>query len=190
MAILGRATVNNASDIARVYVDTWRSAYAGVLPDKGLLGMSYERQAAEWAWLIRNRGDVQPVIVASEAGRGVVGFISVGASRAAARPQGGPFAEARIGEVYTLYVHPEFQERGIGRQLLASGFGALAERGSARVVVWVLRDNPACFFYERMGGRCVAERRERLWGREVDEVAFGWPDLKQAIARIGSCSTS
>lgn len=190
MAIIARATVNDAAEIARVYVDTWRSAYAGILADKMLLSMSADRQAAEWAWMIRNRGDSQPVLVASEAKHGAVGFISVGASRAGARPLGGPFASTQLGEVYTLYVLPAFQELGIGRQLLAAGFAALAEKGRSGALVWVLRDNPACFFYERMGGFRVAERRERLWGRDVPEVAYGWPDLKLAVSRIGSCSPS
>jgi GNAT superfamily N-acetyltransferase len=190
MAIIGRATVSNASDIAKVYVDTWRATYAGVVPDKSLLGMSYERQAAEWAWLIRNRCDAQPVIVASEVGHGVVGLTSVGTSRMAGRPVHGIFADARVGEVFTLYVRPEFQERGIGRQLLAGAFALLSERGCGRAVVWVLRDNPSRYFYERMGGAAVAERRERIGGRELDEVAYGWPDLTKALARIGSCSTS
>jgi GNAT superfamily N-acetyltransferase len=189
MPILGRASVSHASDIARVYVDTWRSTYAGLLPDRALVNMSYERQTAEWAWMIRNRCDIQPVIVASEKS-GVVGFTSVGTSRATARPHGGLYAESRVGEVFTLYVRPESQEKGVGRLLLAAGLAALSERGCGRALVWVLRDNPSCFFYERMGGSRVAERRERLWGRDVDEVAFGWPDLKQAIVRIGSCSAS
>jgi GNAT superfamily N-acetyltransferase len=190
MAIIGRATVNNASDIAKVYVDTWRATYAGVVPDRSLLGMSYERQAAEWAWLIRNRGDVQPVIVASEIGHGVVGMTSLGLSRPSGRPLGGPYAESRIGEVFTLYVRPDFQERGIGRQLLSAAFAALAERDCGRAVVWVLRDNVSRYFYERMGGSGIAERRERIGGRDLDEIAYGWPDLKKAIARIGSCSAT
>ena len=190
MAIIGRATVNNASDIAKVYVDTWRATYAGILPDRSLLGMSYERQAAEWAWLIRNRSDVQPVIVASEPQYGVVGMTSVGLSRPSGRPTGGPYAESRIGEVFTLYVRPEHQDRGIGRLLLSAAFAALAERDCGRAVIWVLRDNPSRYFYERLGGAMVAERRERIGGREVDEVAYGWPDLKNAIGRIGSCSAS
>jgi hypothetical protein len=40
--------------------------------------MSYERQAAEWAWLIRNRSDDQPEKVASEANCGEIGMTSVG----------------------------------------------------------------------------------------------------------------
>lgn len=190
MAIIGRATVNNASDVAKVYVDTWRATYAGIIPDRSLLGMSYERQAAEWAWLIRNRNDVQPVIVATEAKHGVVGMTSLGLSRPGGRPSGGPYAESRIGEVFTLYVRPEHQERGIGRQLLSAAFAALAELDCVRAMVWVLRDNPSRYFYERMGGAGIAERRERIGGREVDEIAYGWPDLKKAIGRIGSCSAT
>jgi ribosomal protein S18 acetylase RimI-like enzyme len=190
MTIVGPATVNNASDIAKVYVDTWRATYAGIIPDRSLLGMSYERQAAEWAWLIRNRSDVQPVIVASEANCGVIGMTSVGLSRPAGRPSGGPYAESRIGEVFTLYVRPEHQDRGVGRLLLSAAFAALAERDCGRAVIWVLRDNPARYFYERLGGSAVAERRERIGGRDLDEIAYGWPDLKNAIGRIGSCSAT
>ena len=36
MAIIGRATSRSAPGIARVYVDSWRMAYAGILPDRVL----------------------------------------------------------------------------------------------------------------------------------------------------------
>jgi GNAT superfamily N-acetyltransferase len=130
------------------------------------------------------------VIVASDIKHGVVGMTSFGLSRPSGRPLGGPYAESRIGEVFTLYVRPEFQEQGIGRQLLSAAFATLAERDCGRVVVWVLRDNASRYFYERMGGSAIAERRERIGGRDLDEVAYGWPDLKKAIARIGSCSAT
>jgi len=87
--------------------------------------MSYERQSREWSWVIKNRSEVQPVIVAAEANRGIVGFTSFGLSRVTDRPPGGPYAgdgEAHVGEIYTLYVRPEYQDRGIGRRLLASAF--------------------------------------------------------------------
>ncbi|HSE78009.1 MAG TPA: GNAT family N-acetyltransferase [Alphaproteobacteria bacterium] len=194
MAIIGRPSARCAGDIARVYVDTWRTAYAGLLPDKVLLGMSYERQTGDWSWVIRNRAESQPIIVATEIGHGVVGFISYGRSRAADRPAEGPCAERqggpRVGEVFTLYVLPEFQDRGIGRQLLLAAFTSLRDRGFERALLWVLRANNARFFYERLGGVRISERRERLWGCQVDETAYGWPDLRRTIARIGSCSAS
>ena len=189
MTTVGRATVESAQDIARVYVDTWRSTYPGLLPDRVLVGLSIDRQVADWSWLIRNRSQSLPVLVARDTKHGVVGFTSCGPSRANDRPTIGPFA-AGAGEVFTLYVRPEFQDLGIGRQLLCAAFGALKERGFGRALLWVLNGSPSRFFYERMGGLRIAERRERLWGCDVDESAYAWPDLPHAITRIGSCSAT
>jgi hypothetical protein len=46
--------------------------------------------------------------------------------------------------------------------------------------VWVLHDNPARYFYERLGGSYVADREEDLWGVRVRQAAYGWPDLAAA----------
>jgi GNAT superfamily N-acetyltransferase len=184
MTTIAPATERDAAGIAKVYVDAWRSAYAAILPHRGLLGMSCEQQARQWAWTVRNRADVHAVIVATEADYGVVGFTSFGPARPGDRPTG--FAgerDANVGEIYTLYVQPEFHERGIGRQLLAAAFAAMVGKGYGCSFLWVLRDNPSRYFYERVGGRVVAERRERMWGCTVDQICYGWPDLTKAIDR-------
>jgi GNAT superfamily N-acetyltransferase len=186
MTTIGLATERAAAGIAKVYVDTWRSTYAALLPHRMLLGMSYQRQAREWSWVIRNRAETQPVIVAAEANCGVVGFTSFGLSRLGDRPAGGRFAGeagANVGEIYTLYIRPEFQERGLGRRLLAAAFAAMGDKGYGCSFLWVLRDNPSRYFYERVGGKAVAERRERLWGSTLDEICYGWSDLARAVDR-------
>ena len=186
MTTIGLATERAAAGIAKVYVDTWRSTYAAVLPHQVLLGMSYERQTREWSSIIRNRAAAQPVIVAAEANHGVVGFTSFGPSRLDDRPAGGRFVgegDANVGEIYTLYVLPEFQERGIGRRLLAAAFATMVGKGYGCGFLWVLRDNPSRYFYERVGGKAVAERRERLWGCTLDQICYGWPDLILAVDR-------
>ena len=187
MTTIGPATEQDAAGIAKVYVDAWRSAYAAILPHRGLLGMSYEGQTRQWSWTIRNNAEVQPVIVAVEADHGVVGFTSSGLARPGDRPASGHFGgfagERDVGEIYTLYVQPDFHDRGIGRGLLAAAFAAMADKGYGCGFLWVLRDNPSRYFYERVGGKAVAERQERMWGRTVDQVCYGWPDLAQAIDR-------
>jgi len=183
MTTIGPATERDAAGIAKVYVDTWRSTYAALLPHPMLLSMSYERQAREWSWVIRSNAETQPVIVATDANRDVVGFVSFGRSRSGDRPGGGRFAgdsDAKVGEIYTLYVLPEFQERGIGRRLLTATFTAMASKGYDHSFLWVLRDNPSRYFYERVGGKVVAERRERLWGSTLAEVCYGWSELTRS----------
>jgi hypothetical protein len=43
--------------------------------------------------------------------------------------------------------------------------------------VWVLRDNPARWFYHHLGGRTVAEGSIRYAGAQLSQVAYAWPDL-------------
>ena len=42
------ATQHDAEAIARIHVETWRSTYAGLLPDDLLIGMSIEKQKKMW----------------------------------------------------------------------------------------------------------------------------------------------
>jgi GNAT superfamily N-acetyltransferase len=167
MAIIGHATVRSAPGIAKVYVDTWRSAYAGLLPDRVLLGMSYERQANEWAWVIRNRSDSQSVMVAAEVGHGVVGMAEPRPrpQPATCRPPApSPRAGGAIGEIYTLYILPEFQERGIGRQLLAASFSGA---GRARHRPRLCLDDP------RQPGALLLRAHGRHAHRRAQAEALG-----------------
>ncbi|HXM70612.1 MAG TPA: GNAT family N-acetyltransferase, partial [Thermoanaerobaculia bacterium] len=87
------------------------------------------------------------------------------------------------GEVFTLYVAPDHQNRGVGSRLLEAAFQRLGEQAIHGVMLWVLARNPSRFFYEAMGGVAVASRKERLWGVVLRELAYGWPDLARALNR-------
>ena len=172
------AAAGDAAAISRIYVETWRTTYAGMVPDRVLVGMSEARQRMRWAqWFQRPGGEF--CIVAQDQGAGLVGFASCGPARA--RPLAGAGIKA-AGEVFTLYVLPDFQGRGVGRRLLGGAFQGLADRRYGAAVVWVLAANPARFFYEALGGRRVAEQEERLWGTRLPEYAYLWPDLSAALA--------
>jgi len=90
----------------------WQSAYAGLLPDSMLAGMSDVRQAAWWTRLLADPGEARGVFVADDQDMGVVGFGSCGLVRD--KPEGLDGREIRVGEVYTLYVEPDFQNMGLG----------------------------------------------------------------------------
>lgn len=184
MTTIRPATERDAAGIAKVYVDAWRSAYAAILPHRVLLRMSQEEQARHWAAMIRDRPGAQSAIVASDAEDGVVGFAGFGPGRFGHRPAIARFdgKDAKVGEVHTLYVLPDFQERGIGRQLLVAAFADLAGRHYSCCFVWALRDNHARYFYERLGGKLIAERRERMWDTATEQVCYGWPDLARVTA--------
>jgi ribosomal protein S18 acetylase RimI-like enzyme len=164
---LRSAKPSDARAIARIHVETWRSTYPGMLPDRALIDMNVDGKARSWRSMLEHPDAAGAVLVAEEDGEGTtIGFASAARNRQTVLP----FA----GEVQTLYVLPDWQNQGIGRVLLEGCFASLRERGLESAVVWVLADNPARFFYERMGGKRAGERDESLWGATLREIAYGW----------------
>jgi len=171
MLSIRAANVADVRAIAQVDVETWRATYAGVLPDRLLVGLSERQRAGVWSRFITRRpGDTVAAI--DEQGN-VLGFGSCGAQRETDLPYSG--------EVFTLYVAPDYQGQGIGRQLLLALFARLIRCGLYSAVIWVLAENPARFFYERAGGLAVARRRIDMAQNQVDAIAYAWTDLPDAI---------
>ena len=79
------------------------------------------------------------------------------------------------GEIYELYLRPEFQGLGFGRKLFSAARKDLAQSGLHSLVVWALSDNEtAVDFYRNLGGRAVARSSERFGTKVLDKVAFAW----------------
>lgn len=178
MVVIREARAVDAPAIARVHVESWQSAYAGLLPDTVLAHMCERTHTTKWARILGQRKQREIVLVAELPNQGVVGFGSCGRVREKRLPH--------AGEVFTLYVLPEFQDRGIGRRLLHRLFAALVARGMTSAMAWVLAENPSRFFYETMRGRRVAERDEMLWNTLLHEVAYGWDDITQFRAETNA----
>jgi len=167
------ARPEDAAELARIYIESWQDTYAGVISHALLGAMSLRGHTARWQAAIRNTERSNgAVLVAEEAGQGVIGLCSLGA----VRDSGTGFE----GEVYTLYVDPAFLGRGTGRALLSGAFDALKARRLRSCLIWAHARNNACFFYEAMGGRRVATRTTRLLGELTPEIGFGW---KKLVAR-------
>ncbi len=79
------------------------------------------------------------------------------------------------GEIYELYLRPEFQGLGFGRRLFAAARRDLVQSGLKSMVIWALSDNePAVEFYRALGGRMVARSSEQFGTKTLDKVAFAW----------------
>ena len=169
------ASARDAGDIAKLDVETWRAAYAGVLSTPYLVGLSERRREAGWRGVILH--EPRDVRVAVDASGAILGFGSCGPSRG---------ERDFTGEVFTLYVAPDWQNRGIGRRLLMALFRRLVAAGRGSAIVWVLRDNPSRFFYERLGGRRAARKSLNVGGAWIEALAYGWPDLPAFLAAVSS----
>lgn len=153
----------DASAVARVYVDTWRDAYRGLIPQTYLDSMSHALHERRWrqAFAAGGWGFV------AELDRRIVGFASGGRCRSRGRWSG---------ELFVLYVLPPWQGRGVGRALFDATHYELARRGHSDMLVWVLATNPARRFYEHLGGEPAGENVCEIGGARLRELAYGWRD--------------
>lgn len=174
------ASLADASDLAGVHVASWRETYVGMVPEAMLSALSVDSRTAMWERILgeRTTGRSTAVYVADIGGK-VVGFASCGAQRTTALAERGYDAE-----VSAIYVLRDFQRRAIGTRLLFATAADLSRMGFGALSLWVLRGNrPARRFYERYGGRVIAEREDVEGETVFLEVAYGWSNLAE-LARL------
>ena len=169
------ATPDDAAGIARVHVESSRTTYGGLLPEETLAAMTFERRLSDWSKTLGG-GECGEFVYVAEAGGELVGFAS-----------GGPAREGDAdfdGELYTVYLLPEQQRRGAGRRLFRAVAERLARLGFRSMMLWVLEENPACRFYEALGGARVRVEEIERGGRALKKVAYGWPDIEALCDRL------
>jgi ribosomal protein S18 acetylase RimI-like enzyme len=179
MVTIRQATAADAPGIARVHVDTWRSTYQGIVPQAFLDSLDLDARAKQWEeWLGR---EGVHVFVAEDAGT-ICGFISGGILRDGVDVA----AQNYDSEIYALYVLAASQGRGAGRELMRALGHRLVQEGFVRPVVWALEENPWCGFYERLGGRRVAQKTIEIGGAELSDIAYGWEEIGLLLGPVGA----
>jgi len=171
-AVLRPAALADASAIARIHVAGWQSAYRGIVSDEHLDAISIDQRQAFWRQQLHH--DHCLLYVAEDPARGIIGFSYAGGHH-------GSYPEYR-GEIHAIYVLEQFQRHGIGRLLFQQAAAALLEANFNSMMIWALKQNPYRQFYERLGGKVLGEEVTCIGGRELVQMAYGWPDIAAVIA--------
>lgn len=148
--------------VATLHAASWRSAYAGIMPDRYLSGSMEDDRKTLWSTLLT--AAVEPGLFLAEDGSEIVGFIYL-------RPVGGRVL------LDNLHTKPGRHGRGIGSRLIDAGLAwAAASFPGYPVYLEVLRDNtPAIAFYERRGWRRTATGTARFdAGFTLPEYEYTW----------------
>src|SRR6202041_1292404 len=158
-----RAKASDANAVASAHDEAWRMAYQGIIPGTELEKLIIRRGPAWWESAIRKGSRIALL----QFGDKIAGYTNYGRNRARSLYYDG--------EIYELYLRPEFQGLGFGHKLFASVRRDLTQSGLQSMVVWALSDNaPALEFYRSLGGKAVARSSERFGTRVLDKVAFAW----------------
>jgi len=159
-------------------VDSYLANYAAILPEEYLELFSYVDQEQDWQdWFATDSGEV--LMVVQDEQDQVVGY-ALGKINPLELP---PYE----GELVSLHVSNNRQGLGYGGHLVAAISRALMDSGCKSLFLWVLAENPARKFYERLGGKLISEKP---WGGSLEfciaiqEVAYGWPDIRCLVYPI------
>jgi GNAT superfamily N-acetyltransferase len=173
------AQLSDTAAMGRVMVRSWLTGHRGQIPlaawEKRRDEWTPQVSAAAWERNLRERdatrGSREVYLIAVDDDESLAGILfGLPADDGESR---------EVAEIAALYVLPEMQGRGVGRQLLTAAAERLAELGFSRLQIAVLTTNaPARGFYEAMGGTYCGERTFDEEGHLLSERVYCWPDLR------------
>jgi GNAT superfamily N-acetyltransferase len=161
--------------IARVQVDNYTTAYAGIFPEAYLCRFSYQEQIEDWrSWFSSDQESLLLVAVDQ-----------VGEILAYAMGKPGPSEiEPYQSELVALHVSRPYRQQGIGRQLLSAIAGEFLQRDCRSLMLWTPENSKSGTWYEHLGGQILGERDwggNRFYEVEIKEIAYGWLDIQTLI---------
>lgn len=148
-----------AGEASRIYAESWKAAYSGIVPQKYLYSLTPE----SWTPFLEN-SPFQNFILQDN---GVyVATSAIGSARE------GKYSG--YGEIVAIYVLPEYFGKGYGKNLFIEMTEKLKSAGFDKIYLWVLEENlKARRFYEKMGFRANGDRKVgKVGGKELTEVCY------------------
>ena len=160
-----RSALNSdLQDIISIHVESWKDAYADVLPAEFIAGQLDRELANHWRETEIQKQDI--VLVAEE--DSAVGFAAVWC-----RPI--PFID-------NLHVRPSHRSKKIGAALMKAVAQDLIQKELKTAYLWVFESNQkAIRFYESLGGTKKEQSWKNIFGYKVLSRKIEWDDL----AKIG-----
>lgn len=165
--IIRKAALTDAKGIAKVHVESWKTTYSKILPADYLNELSYEQREEVW----KKNITVNEVFVAENDCGEIVGFSTGGLERSGNFP-------SYIGELYAIYILKNYQGFGLGKALVKPVINFLLEQNISSMLVLVLKDNQARYFYEALGAKEIDVLQLKIAGIEAAELVYGWKDIR------------
>ena len=169
-----RAQANDAPKLAQVHVDSWQAAYRGLIPDSFRQGFTYQKRESSFRQALS--ANLEETYLVEDNDRAVA-ILTIGASRDA------DLDNIHTGEIWGIYIVPDYWHRGIGTRLVQEAERMLLSRGYRDIVLWVFEGNTdARRFYEAMGF-CVDGAFKTLeLGKSLKAVRY-----KKSVATAQCC---
>ena len=157
--IIRKNELRDQEQMARIKVDGWRNAYDKIVSSKYLKQLDYQRQTERYIASFEEYKDLVLVAVKDEE---VLGYSCFN-----------PIALKYESELVSLYIKPEYLNKGIGTSLFKETAKELESLGKHNMIVWCFKDNlNARKFYESLGGKVVEEKIAHIGDDDYEELGY------------------
>jgi ribosomal protein S18 acetylase RimI-like enzyme len=169
--VMREATMADLRPLAELHVRTFNETHVGPFGS----GPSYATREWQWREKLAETDATSFVLVLETGAKHLVGFIWCHPTK------DNPKWMARLNKIYLLR---EYQRRGLGKRLVAAAVDRLLANGLTSMALFTETDNePACNFYERLGGERQVDERGEFEGM------YGWPDLHELKADLSKLTS-
>lgn len=162
------ARVADATEIARIHVESWRAAYRGIVSDRYLDALDVTHRAVEWVPVLEAASE-RVVVAEREAVASPLiapplrGFFQLGKSR-------DRDLDEQMAELWLIYIEPQSWRRGLGRRLMQHACELARADGYRGLSLWTVRGREESNqFYLSQGFRADRESETPCW-RDAPEV--------------------
>lgn len=168
-----KARLEDVEGITNCQIKTWQNAYKGII-DQDYLDQqpeTFDERIERWNHRVsrEDRGSFVAIVKGE-----VVGFASTGLLRDADK---NVLDYDDKGELYALYIDPDFKRQGIGLKLFQSTVLWAKNQQMKDFYVWVLRDNhKARSFFETAYGTTKqdAVSETQIGDQMLKEIRYHW----------------
>ena len=162
-----RACASDADGMANVSMRAWHLSLKDILPDGFLNQFEYEKQREKYA---ERSLDPAWILLVAECEGKIVGMIG------AKDNDSEPLLYEK--QIKVMYVDPDFQNRGIGKALLAAIFVEFKKQGFERAMLWCIAANKAaCSFYQKHGAKRIEGIKPPEEYGAMAHVVYAWDAL-------------
>ncbi|WP_130863231.1 GNAT family N-acetyltransferase [Bacilliculturomica massiliensis] len=157
---------DDRGSISKVYEESWKYAYKGMIPQ------DYLDSIQEGRWITNLENSDWSTLVCIEDEK-IVGTSSFSRSRFQQFPG--------WGEIISIYLLTDYMGKGLGKALLDSVIVEMRKMGHENLFLWVLEENlKARHFYEKAGFLMTDDYLDdNIGGKELREICYIYRTVDQ-----------